>query len=591
MDMDGMDMTPVPSSMDTGSVALVLRLVLLLATAVVAGTGLLRPLVRHETRRMVAVVVSAGGLVLLTNVLEIVLLPVSVPLAVAHVVLTLALGLLLRWAKLAVWGGAALTVLLVVESSTGHSGTEFAIGTVYVLGAVVWFGMTVLAATTGQQTWHTGRVPPRVVAWTAAAALSLAGVLQSLVSGIGFDRRLYHTAFGVTLLLAVLLPIALTALVALLPRFSTGRRMYPAGVALVALAFLSWSAWGDLPQPPALPKPGVPLLDQVSLAGKQHAILVSPQRAGINLVHFSDSAGRNLSVAAGSGPPVRATARPGNDGTWAEVTLPPGRSDLVISGTQGQDTIEVDAGSAPGPASATGPDGPECASAALGGLVGGTRDVLATCPSDALAPADADALGKLVGFLASRSAPAITVAGDGSPRSLQAEQVVRDRAAQARIPVSDSPNPDSALVLVSGWSDAATRLHAIAEQQATQRTYGAGIYLAPWLAHAPVVNSALTSFLPLPFNPRDDQALGYTVALAGSFDGETPSTAGFQRWLAAHRSSLDRDVALYAAAQVSAMPSETAEMAGMDMGMGGGNYPGQWLPGGTIVPITAALPN
>jgi hypothetical protein len=590
MNMSGMDMSTSSSSVDTA--ALVLRLVLLLSTAVVAGTALLRPVVGRATRRMVLVLSSASVVVAIADALSIALLPVSVPLAVAQLLVAVTLPVLLRWPRVAAWGGFALTLLVLAETSLGHSGIEFLTDTIYVLGAVVWLGLTVVTLTAGRQAWNTNVVRPRPVALTAGVLLTLAGLAQFAFAGIGFDRRLYDTGFGLTLLLVVLLPVALTGLTLLLPRLGRGggRRVYPAGAVVVVVAFLAWTTVDALPRPPALPEPGVPLLAQASVADKQVALLVSPQRPGKNLVHFPDSTGGNLSVAAG-GRSVPALPRAGSSGTWAVVDLPAGRSDLVVSRDDRQDTVEVDAGTAPGPASATGDDGPECASAALGGLLGGGRDVLNACPADALPAADAAALRKLVGFLVSKSAPAITVAGDGSPRSDQAAQVVRASAAAARIPVSDSPGPDNALVLVSGWSDAATRLHAVTEQQAAQHTYGSGVYLAPWLVHAPVVNSALTSFQPLRFNPRDDQALNYAIELANSFGGEPPSAAGFQRWLSAHRTGIDDGVAIYASAQVSAMPMDTGSgaMTGMDMGMGGGSYPGQWITGGTIVPITGPL--
>jgi hypothetical protein len=256
--------------------------------------------------------------------------------------------------------------------------------------------------------------------------------------------------------------------------------------------------------------------------------------------------------------------------------------------------------------------------------------VLNACPSDALSASDADALRKVVGYLRDHGVTALTVAGDGSPRSDRAEQTVRESAARAHIrvnrlrgtDVARARNTKGALVVVAGWADAASRLYTISEEQATHPHFGAGLYLAPWLVHAPVVNSALTSFLPLRFNPRDGASVSYAITLARGFHGETPSAAGFAQWSAAHRQRPDEgDALLYACAQVNVMPMEPMaatddgaggagmggdaagmghDMAGMDMGrstpspmdmgMGGGSYPGQWITGGTIVPITGPLP-
>ncbi len=624
---DGAVSSSAADGVDTAS--LVLRLVLLLGTAVAAGTAVLRPFVPRTNRRTVRAVAAASLLAAAADVLSLVLLPVSVPPAVFQVLLTLALPVLLARPKASAWGGGVLIVLLLVEAAPGHSVLAVATDTVYVLAAVGWFGLTVLRLTVPGEQWTAGRahVRPGPAAWAVGGALALAGIVQVAFAGVGLDRRLYGTWFGVLLLLTTVLPLVLAGLVAVLSRTASGRaRLYPAGACAVASAFLAWTALGGLPVPGPPPTPGVPLLTRVTLAGKQVPVLVSPQRPGHNLVHLPAGAGAGVSVTTAGGRPVPVTERAGTDGRWAEVALPAGRSELVVAHGTERATVEVDTGSAAGPASATGQDGPECASAALGGLVGGgsgAGEVLRSCPSDTLATEDADALREVVGYLAGRSVADISVAGDGSPRSQQAARTVRAAAAKAHLRVDEAAakdtagarHPKGALVIVSGWTDAATRLHAVSEEQATLPTYGAGLYLAPWLVHTPVVNEALTSFLPLRFNPRDGKALNYSITLSRGFDGETASTAGFAQWSAARHESPDEGTAvLYACAQVNAMPMEsmgtdmpnnannankTADMGGMDMsrrqnspedmGMGGGTYPGQWVTGGTVVPVTGPL--
>ncbi|MDN5747411.1 MAG: hypothetical protein L0H64_02610, partial [Pseudonocardia sp.] len=312
-----------------------------------------------------------------------------------------------------------------------------------------------------------------------------------------------------------------------------------------------------------------------------------PLRPGANLVHFPDSAGDGLFVTAENGLRVRATPRMGAEGTWAEVELPVGHSDLTIDRGGAASTVQVDTGAEPPLPSAVGDDGPECASAALGRLVAGSRAPLTGCPSDALAPADATALRRLVGYLAARDTPGITIAGDDSPRSRQAAQVVRDSAAQAGVPATDAAHPSNALIDVAGWSRSAQLLGEVADGQSARPTYTAGVYLAPWLLHAPVISKVPTSFLPLRFNPRAEQALSYAVALENAFGQQSPSIAGFDQWLTAHHTEIQGPVTLYASAQVSVMSMDMGhDMPGMGMG---GDHPGQWVSNATIVPVSMPL--
>jgi hypothetical protein len=237
--------------------------------------------------------------------------------------------------------------------------------------------------------------------------------------------------------------------------------------------------------------------------------------------------------------------------------------------------VPVDTGSGPAGRSVD----PECANAALGGLIGGSRVALASCPSDALSTGDAEAVRKLVDFLAGRKISAVTVVGDDSARSKAAVEVVR----RAGIPVFDTEQPNSALVVVSGWSTAAGELSKVAVEQTQKPTYINGIYLAPWLLTAPLLRSVVSSAIPLRFDPRDPQTLAYTVALADAFPGETGSIGGLDEWLAAQGQRSEPSVRLYASAQVDAMPMDNT-MDGMEMA-----YPGQWVPNGTIVPISGPL--
>lgn len=540
--------------------ALVLRLALLLSTAFLAGGGLLRPPGRQLTLSVL------GGVSALLAVVSAFAVDVSVVALAIHVVLAVAVPALPRAAR---WTSAALLVLVVLETSLGGTGVEFAIDTVFVAAAAVWFGFALSGPVT------TSAIRPGPLALTLGGLLVLAGVVRFGVSGLGFDRRLYTTLFGLAVVAVVVLPVVVSVLAGVVKG-----RAYRLGVVGVALGFVAWSALGAIPAPPPLPVPGVPLLaDEAGFP-----VLVSPQRPGRNVVHFPASAGDDLSVGAG-GLVTKAVARPGAEGTWADVDLPPGRSDLEIHRGAATSVVEVDAGTAPGPV-VTEADAPECASAALGGLVAGRSDVLTACPSDALTPEDSGALVKLVEFLAGRKPSAITLVEDDSPRGVAAAKLVRDTAARTGLAVRPDAGPDTALVVVSGWAAGYTAMTRAAELQRLEPTHQYGLYLAPWLLNGPIVNAVASASLPLRFDPREATAVGYAVAAGDRFGGESPTLGGFRTWLGADRSA--GDVQIFAAAQVNAMPMYPTEPHATGMVMDR-DYAGQWVPDGTIVPITSVL--
>ena len=528
---------------------LLLRIVLLLATATVAGIGLLRPTVVSVRRNTFVIAWVAAAVTAVADLISLLWLESNVVFAVGQVVLAVAVPATLRRRTPSAYLGFGLLVVLISEISLSHMGIEFLADTGYTVGVVAWLGLTLIRPPTNRL---------RPLALTLAVVLALAGVLQIAVSGVGFDRRLYDTGFGLALLVVALLPIVVTALTITLP----ANRLYPVGALLVVVAYLAWAALGAIPRPADLPTPGVPLLG--SAAGTP--VLVVPQRPGHNLVHLPVEAVVNG---------VHAVHRPGTNGAWAAIDLPPGRSTLQISAAGKESVVSVDTGSGP----AGRPVDPECANAALGGLIGGSRVALTSCPSDTLSTGDAESVHKLVDFLAARKISALTVIGDDSARAKAAADVVR----RAGIPVFDTEQPNSALVVVSGWSTAADTLSRVAVEQTRKPTYINGIYLAPWLLTAPLLTSVVSSAIPLRFDPRDPQTLAYTVALSNAFPGETGSIGGLSSWLAAQGQQSAPPVRLYASAQVDAMPMDNT-MDGMEMA-----YPGQWVPNGTIVPISGPL--
>ncbi|SDY63281.1 hypothetical protein SAMN05421504_106196 [Amycolatopsis xylanica] len=558
--------------------ALLLRLVLLLATAFLAGTGLLRPLVGELSRKVWITVGALGVLSAALAVVSALTVDVNVLALVVHVVLALAVPVLLRRPSAGRWASVALIVLVVLETSLGASGIDFAVDTVYVAGAAIWFGVTLLSGAE----WRTTNFRRGPLSLTIGGLLVLAGVVQLALSGIGFDRRLYGTLFGVALIVIIVLPIAVTTAAGFLLKHGESR-VYRYGVAGVALGFVAWSALAAVPQPVPLPIPGVPLLAHA----EGSPVLVSPQRPGRNIVHLPASAGDDVSVGVQGGLIGKAFPRPGAEGIWADVDLPQGRSDLVIRKGDRETTIEVDAGQDAGPVISDA-DAPECAGAAFGGLIANRSDVLTSCPADGLSAEDSDALVKLVNFLAGRKPSGITLVEDKSPRGIAAAKVVRDTAAKSGLPVQPDAGPNTALLVTAGWADGYVAMTRAAESQRLKPTHQYGLYLAPWLFNGPIVNSVASSSLPLRFDPREQLAVTYAVAVHNAFGGESPTVAGFHSWLGGQNQTARGEVQMFAAAQVNAMPMYPNEPHAPGMVMNR-DYAGQWVPNGTIVPVSNVL--
>jgi hypothetical protein len=566
---------------ETSAWPVALRLVLLLVTAFVAGVGLIRPQVAELPRRarvLTTVLAAVSGTLAAVSVF---VADVGVLGAAVHVVLVAAVPLLLGKPSAARWTSVALVLLLVIETAMGRSGVEFAADTVYVAAAVAWFGVAVLTFTAPD-----AKVSRRgQLALTLGAVLVVAGAARLGTSGVAFDRRVYGSGFGLALVAVVALPLLVTALAAL-PRSTD--RAYRYGTVGIIAAFVAWSSLVAIPRPPDLPVPGVPVLAEAALAGQRVPLLISPHRPGRNLVHFPASAGDRVEVSIDGSPAVTAVPLAGADGTWAAIDLPEGRGEVVVGSGGERDSIEVDAGTTPGPAQAAGPDGAECASAALGGLIAGRRDALTACPADDLSTEDEAALRKLVGFLGARGIGGIVVKGDESPRGSKAADAVRAAATAAGVRIDSNPLPDNALVAVSGWSPAYQALTTAAAQQADNPVYGYGLYLAPWLLNTPLATSVTTVSVPLRFDPREQLPVNYAVAIGNGFGGENPTVAGFHAWLGDRLPAAVGEVQIFTAAQVTVMPMGPGEAHAPGMPMTE-ELAGQWVPKATVVPVSALL--
>jgi hypothetical protein len=377
----------------------------------------------------------------------------------------------------------------------------------------------------------------------------------------------------------------------------------------VAVAVAAAAVLATLPHPAGAPVPGQPLARPVELPFQHLALLVAPMRPGPNLVHVaatpagaaSQLAGHHHGAPPPSTPPgtitvsaggaaVPVTARPGAPGAWAVLDIPAGTDRITVTADGSPATVPVDVGDTPAdPAlqrALTGPDGPECASGLLGGLVAvstvgrtpAEANLAADCPSEALTSADADALRDTVTFLAGRGVTGLNLVSDGSPRGVAAADLVRARAATAKLPVRPVGTPTDTLLVVSGWSGAVPALtEAVARSEDEP---AGGIVLAPWLLTGGVVSAAPSEVLPLTFNPGESPARQYGATVAAVFPGEGPSTAGYLAWLRAGGAGgqLEPRVTFYGAAPVD------VPMGMDDMHMGGN--PGDWYPTGTVVPIS-----
>jgi len=334
--------------------------------------------------------------------------------------------------------------------------------------------------------------------------------------------------------------------------------------------------------------PGIPSIQRMRHENVGFTVTVAPARPGPNLVridttHLGGDRGAHLPVLVGAGADdaVRARPRPGTDGLWAVVDLPEGSETVFVThGPRHLIPFAVETGSDPVDESWAGPDGPEClTSAAARVLAGGgaTR----SCPADSLSPADATALRSVVDTLVSRGVEEIAVEQDRSRRSREAGALVRQVASAAGVDVANAaaaPTGRAALVVVSGWADAARslrRVTALPVREQPLRTDGT--WLAPWLLTPGVADSTAGAVVPLDFDVRDPAGQEFSATLAKYLPGQAPTASGFVAWREA-RGLAPADLLLFAA-------TRTAVMANQGAGHGAHETTVAWFPGGTVTPI------
>lgn len=616
---------PVPGLM------IALRVLLLAVMAVTGGIALARPaLGTGPVSAGVLTVVRVAGLIgAAVCVAEALTGQAARPLSALLVAILVSVVLLVPVRRGAAVGlaallGLALVVLLGVELAVLRTGAARAVDIGYavlgstLLGASV-FGVTVLP---GRPRRLPGAEPAPVAPVTDDAAggpeqelvasrlagiallsgvlTTLAGVVQLGLTGprTGFDA--WHTSYGVAAVAQAGLP-ALVTVIWLLARRPEGRsrgaELSRLATGFLVLAFLAGASLATLPKPAAGPEPGRPLLRPVDLGLRHLAVLVMPMRPGPNLVHIGDAGGGQvvaaghhhgapaavspaagvLTVAAG-GATVPLASRPGAPGQWAVVDIPAGADTLTVAGDGVAAGIPIDVGSAPADPelqrTLAGPDGPECADAALGALAAG-RKADRECPSQALSAKDASALGQTVDWLAGRGITTLDLAVDGTARSVAAQRLVLAEAAKRGLTVAPTPSPSDTMLVLSGWDSGSAALTALSERAGGGSS--GGVILAPWLASAQVLARTTSEVVPLPFDPKSSGPREYALTLAAAFPGETPTTGGYLAWSGGTASA--GPVRYYGFAQVNVPMGGPMD----DMPMSG---PGDWYPAGTVVPIS-----
>lgn len=329
---------------------------------------------------------------------------------------------------------------------------------------------------------------------------------------------------------------------------------------------------------------GAPVIRALMLGGEKVPVVVVPGRPGYNLVGISA-----VPAFAGSGrnslTPGRTAA--GGAQTWVGVDLPPGLSDLWVSTGDQAVSLAIDTGDGAGdPAAAAalrGPDGPECASAAVGAVLAGSATAPDHCPADALAPQDAAALRAMVGYLAARGDHRIALAADDSPRGEAAAVQVRATAKKFAMAVTGPGRERVPLVVVAGWTGADAAVQSVSKGTIAAE----GTYLAPWLLYTPLLSPSAGQVIALSYAPQNAAAAQYLAAIDQRFAGAIPSSAGYAAWQRARGggSGAGADegrVRLYCAAVIY-IPG----VSGHDHG----RAQASWLPDGMITAITGPLPD
>ncbi|HET9257589.1 MAG TPA: hypothetical protein VFO16_20640 [Pseudonocardiaceae bacterium] len=558
----------------------VLRCVVLVASAAVCGVGLLRPVAGQPSRLTRGVTLVAGLLAAVVLLVSMAVTGAAPGLSMAQAVLTVLVPLLLAHELVAVTA-LVLTGLISYEACAGHAGTELAAGVLHVAAGSVWLGAVVLLATAGRdvcepgathgRSWLSRRLTPWALA--AAALVAVTGISQAWADGLRPDAVTVGSTFGQVVTLKALLFLVVGATGIAMSRRQAWR-LAPVEANGLTAALAAGALLAAIPAPPLPGVPSVALLRTVTLSGAPLPMTVVPQRPGWNLVHAAGPPGSTVAVGLDRAHLTRMAPRPGTTGGWALVHLPPGHSTLWVERGGAVDALRLNTADGQRDPRITGPDGPECASAALGALLANPAAAPGRCPADALSTADGVALRELVGFLARRHVRALDLVGDGSPRSAQASAAVRAAAVASGVAIGPGRDPNLPRIVVGGWPTAELVL------QESARGAPQAVYLAPWLATAALLAHSTGAVVALGFDPREAPPHDYLAALRAAVPGESCTPAGYTAWLAARGMVSSAPTRLYASARISLLPAELDHHH---------SDTASWVPGGALIPVTAPL--
>jgi hypothetical protein len=556
----------------TGPLTVTLGVVALVAGALVAGTaalGFLGPPSRRSELVVQSAATAAVAALMISWLGGGITAFAAFPQAVGAVVVAV---LFTRGRRIAsAVGGVLLTAALAYGATIGHTGWHVGLAAVHMVAAVTWLGAAVLVATPACGARFTVVRRVTLVFAVAATMAVAAAVLEAVAKGLRFDAVTVGSLTG-QLVLFQGLGMVVAVSTGLCRPGAVGGRVVAVAAGLV---FTAGSVLMVLTPPPAPADTGRPLLRTVALGGQDVPVVVVPQRPGRNLVHVGAPGARVGGVLT--------QERPGAPGGWAVVDLAPGTDLLTVETGGEQVPLRLDLGRDPAPpalvAGLTGPDGPECLSAVLGGVLRGVTDLPAACPADALSAADAVALRATVRFLADRGVPALHLVADGSRRSAAAAWAVRDAAAAHGLALVDRLDPAGAVIVVAGWAGGGRGL----TEEALRRSAVGGTYTAPWLATGSVLGRRTGAVTTLDFDPRAVPAQLYLADLRAAGVTALASPAGFRAWtVPADDRPAVAGPRIFTAVQVSAMP---AGVGGMDH-----RSTDRWLPGGALTPVTPPLP-
>jgi len=470
--------------------------------------------------------------------------------------------------------GVLLIGALGYNATIGHSGWHVGLAAVHMVAAATWLGSAVSVATPACGARFTVLRRHTLVFAVAATVAVAAAALEAVAKGLRFDGVTAGSLTG-QLVLFQGLGMLVAVSTGLCRPGAIGGRVVAVAAGLV---FTAGTVIAVLTPAPVPAETGRPLLRTVALAGQDVPVVVVPQRPGRNLVHVGVHVGVPGALVGG----VSAEERAGAPGGWAVVDLPAGTDVLTVEADGEQVPLRLDLGPDPAPpalvAGLAGPDGPECLSAVVGGMVREVTDLPAACPADALSAQDAVALRATVRFLAGRDV-ALHLIADGSGRSKAAAAVVRDAAAAHGLTLVDRLNPADAVVVVAGWEGGGRRL---TEEMFGRSTVG-GTYTAPWLATGSVLGGRTSAVTTLDFDPRAVPAQRYLADLQAAGATALASPAGFREWSApTDRGEPVAGPRIFTAVQVAVMPA----------GVGGTDHrtTARWLPGGALTPVTPPLP-